>query len=171
MPRWLVGSTFALFLFCSGAAFGQRDLGTITGTVTDAQGAAIPNAKVTIINDATGVVTNSQSNDAGSYTVPALNPGTYSLTVEASGFQKSEQKGIVVNPGEPVTASIALQVGNASQVCRSDGRGPVAADRVANNRCKFELAAGEPVAIGRPAYFYFPRPFVARRGPCRERCS
>ena len=45
------------FCLCAGLAFAQRDLGTVSGTVTDAQGAAIPNAKVSIVNDATNVTT------------------------------------------------------------------------------------------------------------------
>jgi hypothetical protein len=105
--------------------FGQRDLGTISGTITDASGAAVPSAKITITNDATGVVTNSQTNEAGAFTVPALNPGTYSVTVEASGFQKAQQKGVLVNPGEPANVAIALQVGNSSQVVEVTAAAPL----------------------------------------------
>ncbi|MDQ2800638.1 MAG: carboxypeptidase-like regulatory domain-containing protein, partial [Armatimonadota bacterium] len=113
-----------LCLFTS-LVFAQRDLGTISGSVTDAQGAAIPNAKVTVTNDATGVATNSQSNDAGSFTIPALNPGTYSITVEASGFQKAEQKGVLVNPGQPVEVTIPLQVGNVNQTVEVTAAAPL----------------------------------------------
>ncbi len=113
------------FFLLASVLFAQRDLGTVSGTITDASGAAVPNARITIANDATGVATNSQTNDAGSYTIPALIPGTYTLTVEESGFQKAQQKGIIVNPGEPATVSIALQVGNASQTVEVTATAPL----------------------------------------------
>ncbi len=113
------------FGLCVGLIFAQRDLGTVSGSVTDAQGAAIPNAKVAIVNDATNVTTNNQSNDAGSFTSPALTPGTYTVTVEAAGFQRSEQKGIVVNPGEVATVNLALQVGNVNQTVEVTAAAPM----------------------------------------------
>ncbi len=103
------------FLLLCHVALAQRDLGTITGTVTDAQGAAVPNAKVTITEDATGVSYDTQTNQAGQYTRPLLNPGTYTVTIEAAGFQKTQQKGVVVNPAEPVAVNLTLTVGNVNQ--------------------------------------------------------
>jgi hypothetical protein len=112
-------------LISASLAVAQRDLGTVTGTVTDAQGAAVPNAKVTISNDATGVSAEITTNDAGIYSRPALPPGTYTITIDAPGFQKSQQKGIVVNPGEPVAVNIVLQVGNASQTVEVTAAAPL----------------------------------------------
>jgi hypothetical protein len=105
--------------------YAQRDLGTITGTVTDPQGAAIPNAKVTISNDATGVVNNTTTNQAGLYSQPTLNPGTYTVDIEAPGFQKAEQKQVLVNPGSPTEINITLQVGSASQVVEVTATAPL----------------------------------------------
>ena len=113
------------FICLGSMAWAQRDLGTVSGTITDATGAAVPNARVSIVNEATGVVNNSQSNDSGAFTIPALNPGSYSATIEAAGFQKAEQKGIVVTPGEPVAVTIALQVGNASQTVEVTAAAPL----------------------------------------------
>jgi hypothetical protein len=112
------------FLVCA-SSFGQRDLGTVSGTVTDIQGAAIPNSKVILVNDATGVVTSSQTNDSGAYTIPALLPGTYTASVEAAGFQKAEQKGIVVQPGQPIAVNLTLQVGNATQTVEVTAAAPL----------------------------------------------
>jgi len=110
---------------CCNIAFAQRDLGTLTGTVIDAQSAAVPNAKVSITNDATGVTNNTVTNDAGLYSVPALPPGTYTLTVEASGFQKTQQKNIILNPGAPTEANLTLQVGSASQTVQVTAEAPL----------------------------------------------
>ena len=125
MPRrrslWI---SLSLLLMCS-LAFAQRDLGTITGTVVDAQGAAVPNAKITITNTATGVTYDTVTTGTGSYTRPALNPGTYTVSVEAPGFQKSEQTGIIVSPNEPVAVNLTLQVGNVNQTVEVTASAPL----------------------------------------------
>ena len=126
MPRRhkLAISLFS-FLLVAMMAFGQRDLGTITGTISDQQGAAVPNAKITIKDNATGVTYDTVTNDTGTFTRPALNPSTYTVIVEAAGFQKSQQANILVNPGEPVAVNIALQVGNASQTVEVTAAAPL----------------------------------------------
>ena len=126
MPRWLSGVLIAcVFSLFTGHAFAQRDLGTITGTVTDASGAAIPNAKVTIVEVSTGLSYNTITGDSGSYTRPALKPGTYTVSVDASGFQKTEQKDVIVNPGEPTAVNLAVQIGNASQTVEVTASAPL----------------------------------------------
>jgi hypothetical protein len=126
MPRWLTGFSLATFvLLFSSIAFGQRDLGTITGIVTDASGAAVPSATVTVLEDATGVVHTTQTNDSGNYNVPTLKPGTYTVTIEAAGFQKTQQKNILVNPGQPTGVDVSLQVGNASQTVEVQAAAPL----------------------------------------------
>ena len=97
-----------LFAVC---IFAQRDLGTITGTITDAQGAAVPNATVTIIEDATGLNYTSTTGVSGEYVRPLLKPGTYTVTVQAQGFRKAEQKGILVTAGDRIGVNLTLQVG------------------------------------------------------------
>ncbi|MBV9294017.1 MAG: carboxypeptidase regulatory-like domain-containing protein, partial [Acidobacteriaceae bacterium] len=126
MSRWLSRILVAFsFLLLSTLALAQRDLGTVTGSITDAQGAAVPNAKVTITNDATGVASDTVTDNAGIYTRPTLNPGTYTVTVEAPGFQRAQQKGVIVVAGAPVAANITLQVGNASQTVEVTASAPL----------------------------------------------
>src|SRR5262245_61542972 len=91
-----VGLLFATLLFA------QRDLGTIVGTVTDPQGAVIPNAKVTIKEDATGLTYDITTNEAGEYIRPALKAGTYTVTAEATGFRRVAQQNVVLVGGDRV---------------------------------------------------------------------
>ena len=92
---------FSLF-FLATCAFGQRDLGTITGTITDPQGSAVPHAKVTITEDATGLNYTVETSDTGDYVRPALKPGTYTVTAEATGFRRIAQQNVVVSGGDRV---------------------------------------------------------------------
>src|SRR5437016_10253979 len=102
-------------LLVGGWLYAQRDLGTITGTVTDPQGSAVPRAKVTITEDATGLSYTVQTSDTGDYVRPALKPGTYTVTVEAQGFRRAAQRNVVVAGGDRVGVSLALAVGDVSQ--------------------------------------------------------
>ena len=97
------------------SAYAQRDLGTITGTVTDPQGGAIANAKVTITEDSTGQTYEVTTGDSGDYVRPLLKPGTYTITVEAAGFRRVAQKNVVIAGGDRVGVPITLQVGDVTQ--------------------------------------------------------
>src|SRR5271157_2791504 len=96
-------------------AFAQRDMGTITGTITDAQGGVVPNAKITITEVETGLKYEVQSGSDGTYIRPALKPGTYSVTAEAKGFRRVEQQNVVVIGGDRVGANLVLPVCDVTQ--------------------------------------------------------
>ena len=102
-------------LLLAASAYAQRDLGTITGTVTDPQGGAIANAKVTITEDSTGQTYEVTTGDSGDYVRPLLKPGTYTITVEAAGFRRVAQKNVVIAGGDRVGVPITLQVGDVTQ--------------------------------------------------------
>ena len=76
-----------------------QTLSSVTGIVTDASGGVVPDAKVTITNDATNVAKTVATNSAGSYTVTDLIPGTYTVKVENAGFQTAVHNGIGVEVG------------------------------------------------------------------------
>ena len=90
-------------------------LSGITGTVTDATGAVVPNAKVTVTNQATQVATHATTSSAGTYTVTGLIPGTYTVSVEVPGFQLSVHNGVGVEVGKTSTVDASLQTGQVSQ--------------------------------------------------------
>ncbi len=102
-------STFASIL---GA---QTATATLTGYVTDPSGAAVPNAKVILKNPATGVTTNSQTSGNGLYTLPYVVPGSYEISVDATGFQPQVHPDIRVQVGLSVRTDFSLKVGASQQ--------------------------------------------------------
>lgn len=84
--------------------------GDISGLVTDTSGAIVPNAKVTVRNTATGDVKQLMTNGSGNFRASLLQPGAYSITVEASGFSKTTTTA-QVSTGQLVTTNVKLGVG------------------------------------------------------------
>src|SRR5580704_15383870 len=89
LSRALGGLLLFLCIFMAGRAFGQLITADILGTVTDSAGAVVPNAKVTIVNTATGDVRTSQTTGSGDFVINLLPPGTYTVSIEAPAFKKS----------------------------------------------------------------------------------
>lgn len=118
-------SPVLLGLLLSVAAFGQRDLGTITGTITDPTGAAVASAKVTITEDATGLTYQVESGGSGEYARPLLKPGTYTVTAEAPGFRRVAQQNVVIVGGDRVGVSLTLTVGDISQSVEISANAPL----------------------------------------------
>src|ERR1700739_106758 len=85
-----------LVLAATSLAISQENA-TITGTVTDSTGAAVPNALVTVTHISTGIARTTRSDGAGLYSFSALQIGTYNLTVTASGFKSYTKTGLVLN--------------------------------------------------------------------------
>ncbi|MCU1242479.1 MAG: Oar protein [Candidatus Acidoferrum typicum] len=100
--------TFALVI---APVRGQVETGTITGTVRDASGAAVAGATVTARNTATSVERSATTGNSGQYTIPALTPGIYELTVTSAGFAKFTAQ-VEVTVGAVVTVEPQLSVSN-----------------------------------------------------------
>jgi len=97
-------------------AHAQRsDRATISGVVSDPQGAGIPGATVTIRNEETGVETVQVTNESGAYTPPPLVLGRYTVTVDLQGFKKSVTTGILLQGGDAIRHDVALQVGGMNE--------------------------------------------------------
>lgn len=103
----------------------QSGTGDITGTVTDASGAAVAAATVTITNPATGFSRVIQTNEGGIYSAPALNPGLYTVKIEKQGFQSQSRSGIELQVGQAPSINFALAVGNVTEVIEVTGGAPV----------------------------------------------
>lgn len=115
-PRLLWVLLAALFAAASAAAmFGQTYQGGVRGQVTDAQGADIPRVRVVLTNEATKIGRVSVTNSAGQYVFPAVEPGTYALSLSASGFTGIERHGIVVGVQQFLTLDFEMSVGSVNQ--------------------------------------------------------
>lgn len=94
---------------------GQAQSGTIVGTVTDPAGAAVPSANITLRNENTGFQRSVVTNTAGAYVAYSVPTGPYTITVEASGFQKLERRGVRLTAADTVTADLRLVLGSVSE--------------------------------------------------------
>src|SRR5579884_1814105 len=105
----------ALALFMVPLAFAQGERASITGTVTDASGAIVTDASVTVRDTATNVTTKTTTNSAGLYFITSLPPGNYDLTVAKSGFETSTVQNIPLTAALVATVNVSLHVGSVSQ--------------------------------------------------------
>jgi len=94
------------------AGFTQESRGTIRGRVTDPSGGAAAGARVEATNTETGVRVGSVTNAEGNYEIPYLLPGTYTVSVELSGFKKASREGIQVRVNDRLTVDFALELGS-----------------------------------------------------------
>ena len=106
-------------------SFAQTTSGQLTGTVFDPAGAVVPGASITATKQDTGVASTTTSTSAGEYRINNLLAGKYDLTVTASGFTKSELKGVDVTLNQVATANISLQVGQSTQTVEVSAEGAV----------------------------------------------
>lgn len=110
---WIFLSTILLLVLFSRVTWAQYDTGSVVGGIHDSSGAAIPNATVTVTNDATGVATVVKSGDSGDYEVPSLRAGVYTISASASGFATTQANQITVSVGARVRIDLTLKVGTA----------------------------------------------------------
>ena len=114
-----IGSMFTCLLvliLLVSVGIAQQLTGTLTGTVADSAGAVVPNAKVTMKNAASGDIRTTVSNGSGYFSVTAVQPGSYTVSIEAPGFKTWERSGLTFSQGDNHTLSnIKLEVGNVSE--------------------------------------------------------
>lgn len=89
--------------------------GTLTGNVTDASGAAVPNAKIEAVNTGTGVSKQAATDDRGAYTINDLQPGTYRVTITAPSFGRVVQEGVTLDANTVRRADATLTVSQLSE--------------------------------------------------------
>lgn len=96
-------------------AFGQDTNASLSGTVTDPSNAAIPGAKLTLTNEATGFQVNFVSDATGAYSFQNLTPGKYDLNVTSTGFKSTTQKGIQLSINQTARLDVHLEIGQTDE--------------------------------------------------------
>ncbi|MGH9673661.1 MAG: carboxypeptidase-like regulatory domain-containing protein, partial [Bryobacteraceae bacterium] len=144
MSQTLVRLSFG-FALAAALSYGQQGRGTILGTVTDSSGAAVVGARVTVTNVDTNVSFGTVTNQEGYYTVPPLNVGHYSVSVEMQGFKRSVRSGVVIAVDQRARVDMALEVGALTESVQVVGVAPLvetstgALGKVVENRRVQEL--------------------------------
>ena len=126
MSCWLISSSLALSLclICSTIVFAQSTGGRILGRVSDSSGAVLAGVTVTATNEATGVSRTALTNDSGDYVLVSVQPATYTIQYELTGFKKNVQKGILVDVNQVVTLNSTLQIGGSQEVVEVTSEAP-----------------------------------------------
>lgn len=114
---WILACILAATL----CAWGQGTTSRITGVVTDKSGAVVSGAKVTAINEGTNASYTTTSSATGVYVFDSVQIGTYTVNVEAQGFEKFSSKGNVLSIGVPTTVNPVMQVGSTAEVVEVKG--------------------------------------------------
>jgi hypothetical protein len=122
-------------------ASGQAVNGTIVGTVTDQTGAAVPDAAVTATLTSTGAAHDTVSNGSGNYTFPDMQPGTYTVTVDAKGFKKAQQENIDLLSNTTTRVDVTLLPGSIEQTVTVTTAPPVLQTDRADISTKIEAAS------------------------------
>src|SRR4051794_38865533 len=102
----------------------QAVYGSIIGTVTDPQGAAVPNAKVTVTDVRKGTTDTATTNDQGNYSVTHLIPDTYDVSVTAQGFKTTSSKSVTVSADSSSRVDLALALGSTSEAVEVTAEAP-----------------------------------------------
>lgn len=95
---------------------GQGGTSRLSGVVSDANGAAVSGAKVTLTNEATGVSLTQVTTSGGVYSFPSLIPGKYTIAVEQTGFKKNVRTNNVVQVDLPLEVDVVLEAGNVAEI-------------------------------------------------------
>jgi hypothetical protein len=121
--RILLGAV--LILAAAGGVTAQEFRATIKGQVVDSSQSSLPGATVSARNQETGEVASAVTNQDGSYTIPFLRPGLYTLTVEMPSFQKHTRTDMRLSVGETATINVALAIGGITENVTVSAESPI----------------------------------------------
>lgn len=148
--RWTTYVFAALLAFTlSRNVFAQTARAQVQGLVTDSSGAVVPNATVTLSNVGTGVSTVRKTSNTGLYVFDLVQPGNYTITVEAAGFPKFTQPSIQVQSGGDVTVNAVLSIGALQQTVTVNASAEELQFNSANNELTIDTKDGKRYAAPR----------------------
>jgi hypothetical protein len=116
---------FVVLAFACGGLLAQNISSSIVGNVTDQQGAVVPGAQVIVKNTETGVTVQATTDAAGTYSVPGILAGNYSVTVKKNGFEVSRTDGVQVFSGQSKRVNAHLAVGGMQQTVTVTDHAPL----------------------------------------------
>src|SRR5579864_1128826 len=132
MKSRLLWLSVVVFVFCLPMSLLAQDTASITGTVSDPSGAAIPNAQVSIQSQEHGITRTTKTNGDGDYLISAVPPGSYQLTIAAKGFKKYEAQGVILRVAQKARADASMQVGAESTEVTVEGTNVAAVETQSN---------------------------------------
>ncbi len=121
MTRIKMTLLVGIVLLASAAMYAQTSTGSLSGTVTDQNGASIPGAKVVATGVTTGAKLETLTTDAGLYVFPAVPVSTYNITVEKTGFKKLNRQNIEIRIAQRQDMDLRLEVGDVQQTVEVTG--------------------------------------------------
>ena len=131
MRKWFLSVAFLVVFVAAGApAYAQN--AQITGVLKDSSGAVLPGVTVTARNQETGLTRMALSGPAGDYRLPALPPGTYTLTAELSGFSTEERPDILLVIDQTAQLDLVLRPASVAETVTVQGESPIV-DTTASN--------------------------------------
>lgn len=138
ISRRTLGLLLLFLSFTAPQLRAQSYYGSLRGQVTDAQSASVAGAIATLTNEATHITRKAASNSAGEYVFASLDPGTYTLSISASGFKKLDRKGITISTQQTLTLDAKLEVGTATQSIEVTSSDPLIDTSTASNGQVFD---------------------------------
>src|SRR6266849_2710069 len=129
----MLRSTLSIFTFVGSfhfllpeATFSQGETtSAIVGQVSDASGAAVPSATVTVTNKETGLRRSASTDDSGRFNFPQLKPGAYSVKVEAEGFEPQQNDAVSAALGQKQTVDFRLKIAQSNQTVEISSEAPI----------------------------------------------
>src|SRR5947209_222827 len=138
----------SLLAFTGAAAWSQAVNATLLGTISDATGGMVPNAKVTATESNTNVNRSTTTNLSGNYSFPDLAPGTYDVTVELPGFKKEVRRGVNVQVNSTARVDIQLSPGQVTESVDVQADVTLLQTDRADTSSKIESETAENVPLG-----------------------
>jgi carboxypeptidase family protein len=173
MKYVLLNFTAAIFFLTAidSHIYGQGgSTSSLTGSVADPAGAVIPGAQVTIKNNATGAEFRAATVGNGTFSIPALDAGNYTVTVSAAGFKQAIINGVKLEAGVPGTVRVSLDVGNTTESVVVQGGGEIVQAQTANITTTLNTTqiANLPLVSRNPLNFITLMPGVSTPGINRD---